>query len=172
MSYSSIRLLIVAQPWNRSAFLLQGIAAIKTPKYQSNAFSSDTDNPLELTKPPKKIDKSRVPKLDEKDIEEKFISGWGPGGQCVNKSVNCCQLKHIPTGLTVKVHQERSLEKNRRIAREILTGKLDNLINGEMSVENQKKKQILYNRAVRDAQRQRTTTLKQEYKRKQNTDGD
>lgn len=114
---------------------------------------------------PKRIDKSNVPKLDENDLEERFISGWGPGGQCVNKSVNCCQLKHLPTGLVVKVHQDRSLEKNRKIAREILASKLDDLYNGEMSVGNQKKRLALHKIALRDAQRQRTKNLKDESKK-------
>jgi len=44
-------------------------------------------------------DKSKVPKFDEKDIEEQFVSGSGPGGQNVNRLQNCVVLKHIPTGL-------------------------------------------------------------------------
>lgn len=41
--------------------------------------------------------------LSEDDLEEKFIKGWGPGGQKVNKSSNCVQLLHKPTGITIKV---------------------------------------------------------------------
>lgn len=44
------------------------------------------------------IDKSLVPVIDEKDLEEKFIKGGGPGGSKVNKAVNCVQLIHKPTG--------------------------------------------------------------------------
>jgi protein subunit release factor B len=40
----------------------------------------------------------RFPPIDEKDIEEKAIKGSGPGGQAINKTHNCCQIKHIPTG--------------------------------------------------------------------------
>ena len=46
----------------------------------------------------KKIDKSRVPVLDENDLEESFVRGSGPGGQSVNRTSSACHLKHIPTG--------------------------------------------------------------------------
>ena len=44
------------------------------------------------------VDKSRLPVLNEDDLEEQFIKGSGPGGQNVNKSTNCVLLKHLPTG--------------------------------------------------------------------------
>lgn len=116
-----------------------------------------------------KIDKSRVPTLDEKDLEEQFVSGSGPGGQCVNKSVNCCQLKHKPTGIRVKVHQTRSLIENRKIARELLVEKLDDHFNGENSVSNQKKKLVLRRLALKEAQQERLKLLKDAF-RKRNED--
>lgn len=42
--------------------------------------------------------------LNEEDLEEKFIKGSGPGGQKVNKSSNCVQLIHKPTGIMIKVN--------------------------------------------------------------------
>ncbi|KAK2727819.1 hypothetical protein QYM36_008342 [Artemia franciscana] len=42
----------------------------------------------------------------------------------------------------MKCHQTRSLEKNQQTARELLLMKFDNLMNGEMSVELQKKKNL------------------------------
>lgn len=41
--------------------------------------------------------------LSEDEIEENFIKGWGPGGQSVNKTSNCVQLIHKPTGIIIKV---------------------------------------------------------------------
>lgn len=58
---------------------------------------------LNIYKHKSSIDYSKFPTLKEKDIEEQFIQGHGPGGSNVNKSTNCVLLKHLPTGeLTVK----------------------------------------------------------------------
>jgi len=85
------------------------------------------------------IDKSSVPRLDPAELQEKVTLGSGPGGQAVNKTANAIFLKHLPTGLWVKCHQTRSVEMNRKIAKQLLVAKLDNFVNGDNSVENQKK---------------------------------
>lgn len=46
--------------------------------------------------------------IREEDIEETFIRSGGKGGQHVNKASTCVYLKHIPTGIEVKCHQELS----------------------------------------------------------------
>ncbi|RXG50711.1 putative peptide chain release factor C12orf65-like protein, mitochondrial [Armadillidium vulgare] len=86
------------------------------------------------------VDKSNYPTIQEDDLQEKFVRGSGPGGQCVNKTLNAVFLKHLPTGIFIKCHDSRSLEANRKKARELLLNKLDNHYNGEMSIENQKKR--------------------------------
>jgi len=87
-----------------------------------------------------KIDRSKVPKLVEKDIEEKYIRGWGPGGQSVNKTTNAVFLRHLPTGVWIKCHESRSLDRNRKIARTMLIDKLDEKLNGEDSVAKQEQR--------------------------------
>ncbi|XP_076843281.1 mitochondrial translation release factor in rescue [Brachyhypopomus gauderio] len=74
-----------------------------------------------------------LPELHENDLDEQFVRGFGPGGQATNKTSNCVVLKHIPTGLVVKCHQTRSVELNRKRAREILREKLDVIYKGEDS---------------------------------------
>jgi peptide chain release factor len=88
----------------------------------------------------KKIDFSKVPKLDEKDLEENFVRGDGPGGQATAKTNNCVVLKHKPTNFVVKNHESRSLDQNRKAARELMIAKLDEFYNKEESVENQRKR--------------------------------
>lgn len=86
------------------------------------------------------IDWTKIPKINPDELEEKFTKGWGPGGQAVNKTTNAVFLKHIPTGIWVKCHDTRSLDQNRKIAKQRLVNKLDNFLNGELSIENQKKR--------------------------------
>ncbi len=64
------------------------------------------------------------------DLEESFIKGSGHGGQKVNKSNNCVYLKHLPTGVAVKCHVERSRELNRFLARRELCDALERIANG------------------------------------------
>ena len=49
----------------------------------------------------------------------------GRGGQKVNKTSNCVQLVHGPTGLIVKCQKTRSRARNRTLARQWLAAKLD-----------------------------------------------
>ncbi|NXC42386.1 CL065 factor, partial [Penelope pileata] len=71
--------------------------------------------------------------LPEAELQEQFVRGDGPGGQATNKTSNCVVLKHVPSGIVVKCHQTRSVEKNRKIAREILQEKVDLFYKGEDS---------------------------------------
>lgn len=53
----------------------------------------------------------------ESDLDERFIRSGGPGGQKVNRSATCVYLKHLPTGIEVKMQQARSQLLNRFYAR-------------------------------------------------------
>ncbi|XP_070619304.1 mitochondrial translation release factor in rescue [Erythrolamprus reginae] len=79
--------------------------------------------------------------LNETDLEEQFVRGFGPGGQATNKTNNCVVLKHLPSGIVVKCHQTRSLETNRTKAREILQEKVDVFYKGQDSVVLQEKQE-------------------------------
>ena len=71
--------------------------------------------------------------LDDKDIVETFCRGSGPGGQKINKSMNKVRLRHIPTGATVAVQEQRDLTTNRSLARKLLRDKVDLIVNGSNS---------------------------------------
>jgi protein subunit release factor B len=74
----------------------------------------------------------------EKDIVEKFIRSSGKGGQKVNKTSSCVYLKHLPTKIEVKCQRERSQAINRFLARRILTEKIEGMIKGKESEEQQR----------------------------------
>ncbi len=63
--------------------------------------------------------------IREEDIQEHFVRSSGPGGQNVNKTSSCVQLKHLPSGIEVKCQQERSQLLNRLLARELLVNKIE-----------------------------------------------
>jgi len=69
------------------------------------------------------------------DLVEKFIRAGGPGGQNVNKTSTAVYLKHVPTGIEVKMQQERSQALNRFLARRALADKLEARLRGEQSAE-------------------------------------
>ena len=69
------------------------------------------------------------------DVVEKFIRARGPGGQNVNKTSTAVYLKHLPTGIEVKVQQERSQALNRFLARRLLAEKLEALVLKHESAE-------------------------------------
>jgi len=78
----------------------------------------------------------------EKDIVEKFIRSQGKGGQKVNKASTCVYLKHLPTGIEVKCQRERSQAINRFLARRILADKIESIILGKKSEEEQRIEKI------------------------------
>ncbi|KAL1854785.1 hypothetical protein Daus18300_011381 [Diaporthe australafricana] len=67
------------------------------------------------------------------EFTEVYLKGSGPGGQKINKTNSAVQLKHIPTGIVVKCQDTRSREQNRKLAREHLAEKIDDLLNGDNS---------------------------------------
>ena len=74
----------------------------------------------------------------EEDVEEQFVRSGGPGGQNVNKVATCVVLTHRPSGVTVRCQQERSQALNRFLARRRLAEKMEALILGRASEEQQR----------------------------------
>ena len=70
----------------------------------------------------------------EQDLEEQFIRGSGKGGQKKNKTSNCVQLRHIPTGIMVRFEEYRERAINQILARRLLCEKVEQQLFGKISV--------------------------------------
>jgi protein subunit release factor B len=81
-------------------------------------------------------------KLSEKDLDEKFVRSRGAGGQKVNKSSTCVYLRHVPSGLAVKIQKSRSQGLNRYYARKRLCEILEDKQLGKDSPEAKKLSKI------------------------------
>ena len=93
--------------------------------------------------------------LFEKDIAEKFVRSSGSGGQKVNKSSTCVHLKHITSGLSVKIQKSRSQGLNRYYARKRICELLENKLLGKESTDTKRAEKI---RKQKDRNRRRTSS--------------
>ena len=68
--------------------------------------------------------------IRERDVIEKFVRSGGHGGQNVNKVSTTVYLKHLPTGIEIKMSRERSQALNRFLAWRLLADKIEERIRG------------------------------------------
>ncbi|MEI6514497.1 MAG: peptide chain release factor-like protein [bacterium] len=80
--------------------------------------------------------------IRESDLIENFILGAGAGGQKLNKTSSCVQLRHSRSGLEVKCQRERSRELNRFLARRELCDRIEERILGQKSARQQEAEKI------------------------------
>lgn len=89
----------------------------------------------------------------EEDLAESFIRSSGNGGQHVNKTSSCVQLKHTPTGIQVTCMRERSQSVNRFLARRELLERIE----AAAGVVTPEMKRIARLRKQKDRRRRRAT---------------
>lgn len=71
--------------------------------------------------------------IDPADVEEHFTRGGGPGGQKINKTSSAVQLRHLATGIEVRVQKHREQSKNRLSAWKLLLLKIEEERKGKES---------------------------------------
>ena len=94
----------------------------------------------------KKMEKLQV---FEKDLVEKFVKSGGKGGQNVNKNSTCVNIKHIPTGISVKYDKERTQILNRFFARRELLKRIEENTSGFSPDKERKNEKIKKQKARR-----------------------
>lgn len=72
------------------------------------------------------------------DISEQFTRSQGHGGQNVNKTSTCVQMRHLPTGIEVKCSDTRSQLLNRFLGLRRLVDKIEAVMLGRRSEEQQR----------------------------------
>lgn len=87
--------------------------------------------------------------LREADLDEHFVASGGPGGQKVNRTATCVQLRHAISGVEVKMQQARSQALNRFYARRRLCELLEGEQLGQASPAAQRQDKIRKQKARR-----------------------
>lgn len=90
-----------------------------------------TEFPIPLKQ--KYLEKAEKLRIFPEDIEEQFVRGSGHGGQKVNKTNSAVWLKHLPTGVEVKVQDQRELIANRIGGYKLLILKVEEKVLGKKS---------------------------------------
>ncbi len=62
--------------------------------------------------------------IKDEELQVDTMRSSGPGGQSVNKTSSAVRIKHLPTGITVSMQDEKSQHRNREKARRILTARV------------------------------------------------
>ena len=63
--------------------------------------------------------------IRREEVVEKFVRSAGPGGQKVNKTSSAVYLRHLPSGIEIKMQQDRSQAVNRFLAWRLLADKVE-----------------------------------------------
>lgn len=168
--FSLVQKLLIASRtcFDRSYNTTTGVLLLIDRRINVNNTNANVTEQIRCKSYKRFLDFSKVPKLEENELEEQHVRGSGPGGQATNKTSNAVVLKHVPTGLFVKCHETRSLSQNREIARELLLRKLDNFMNGEDSLDKQEERLRKRDSIKRKQKQKKLAELKKEFKEREN----
>ncbi|MBU0981987.1 peptide chain release factor-like protein [Patescibacteria group bacterium] len=113
---------------------------------------------------PDLLEKAARLHVEAEDISERFVRGSGSGGQKINKTSNAVWLKHLPTGIEVKVQKHRELTRNRMSAYKLLILKIEERVLGAES-ERAKKVFKIRKQKMRRSRKAKEKMLEEKAKR-------
>lgn len=89
--------------------------------------------PFPVDLPPAVLALAAELNVHPQDVDEQFIRGSGHGGQKVNKTSSTVQLRHLPTGIEVRMQKHREQSLNRLSAWKLLILKIEEQVKGKES---------------------------------------
>lgn len=130
--YRNITLEVIGNPTSQKASRGAGVYGIlknesgvhrlvRISPFNAKQLRHTSFSMVEIIPDFEKVDEMDIP---EQDMRVEFSKSSGPGGQNVNKRETAVRVVHIPTNIAVHVESERSQERNREKAMQILKGKL------------------------------------------------
>jgi peptide chain release factor 1 len=125
--------------WSEMGYESGGHRVQRVPETEAQGRIHTSAATVAVLAEPEEIDVQISPD----DVVEQVCRSSGPGGQKVNKTSSAIRLEHIPTGITVRMQEEKSQHKNRAKAWRILRTRVYDLYESKKRAERDAKRKTM-----------------------------